>query len=71
MTLQAVKLRNKAVALAHSNHKWLLVAAMFFGVGLWLHGQHGSAAVIAISLRDRILDALGDVFMDRGFNQEM
>lgn len=59
----------KASALANSRRKWLILAAVLFGLALWLHGEHGSVAVIALSLRDRIIDALGDVFMDRGINE--
>ncbi len=63
-----VKAHSKLTAVAHSRRKFLLVAAILFCIALWLHGEHGSVTVIALSLRDRIIDALGDVFMDRGIN---
>ncbi len=63
-----VKAHSKLTAVAHSRRKFLLVAAILFCIALWLHGEHGSVAVVLVSLRDRLIDALGDVFMDRGIN---
>jgi hypothetical protein len=73
MTLTKPKRRIHAVAanlhsLSHSNRRWLIIAMLLFGIGLWLHGEHGTVAATMLALRDRILDALGDVFMDRGIN---
>lgn len=49
-------------------HWGLLVAAIcLFGVGLWLVGEHFTAGLVT----SRLIDALGDVLMDRGISVEV
>jgi hypothetical protein len=60
---------DKALALAHTRRKWLVVGIVLYLAALWLHGEHGATWVTVLALRDRLVDGLGDVFLDRGINQ--
>jgi hypothetical protein len=42
--------------------KLIALAAVLFGVGFWVHGEHLAAGIVLA----RVIEAIGDVLFDRG-----